>query len=63
MGQKWILDVLADLESFAAQNDLPAVAERLRETVEVALHEVSNATPGERAYDNNQRCAALSAKT
>ena len=63
MGKKWILDVLADLESFAAQNGLPAVAERLRETVEVALEEVTAAAPGERLNDSQQRCAAISAKT
>ena len=40
MGQKWIIDVLADLEAFARDNNLPNVADCLVETAKVARSEV-----------------------
>ncbi|RYH04566.1 hypothetical protein EU805_04200 [Salipiger sp. IMCC34102] len=40
MGQKWIIDVLDDLEAFARENDLPSVAGCLRDAVEAAKNEV-----------------------
>ncbi len=40
MGQKWIIDVLADLETFAWQNNLPLVADRMREAAIVASAEI-----------------------
>ena len=46
MGQKWIIDVLADLESFAAQNGLPLVADRMREAGIVASAEIAASNEG-----------------
>lgn len=40
MGQKWIIDVLADLEAFARDNNLPNVADSLSETAKVARSEI-----------------------
>lgn len=40
MGNKWILDVLTDLQTFAAQNDLPELATRLEETALIAGREI-----------------------
>lgn len=40
MGNDWIIDVLADLKSFAKANDLPALAGQLDETVLVASTEI-----------------------
>lgn len=37
----WILDVLADLKSFATANDLTDLAEQLDDTAIVALAEIS----------------------
>lgn len=37
----WILDVLADLKSFAAANDLAALAEQLEDTTLVAAAEIA----------------------
>ena len=39
MQSDWILDVLADLRSFALSNGLPALAEHLDDTAMVALAE------------------------
>jgi len=39
MRNDWILDVLADLRSFAASNDLPLLAEQLDDTALVAVAE------------------------
>ncbi|MBS1301341.1 hypothetical protein [Loktanella sp. SALINAS62] len=43
MGQRWIIDVLADLENFATQNGLPLVADRMREAAIVASAEIAAA--------------------
>ncbi|MEY1554540.1 hypothetical protein AB3Y40_02805 [Yoonia sp. R2331] len=40
MGHKWIIDVLADLESFAHQNKLPILAAELGKTARVASAEI-----------------------
>lgn len=40
MGHEWIIDVLADLKSFAKQNDLPVLAVQLEETSLVASAEI-----------------------
>ena len=42
MQSDWILDVLADLKTFAAANGLPALAEQLDDTAIVALAEISD---------------------
>lgn len=41
MSKSWLLDVLADLKSFAAQNDLPIVAAQLDDLVVVAMAEIA----------------------
>ena len=46
MGQKWIIDVLADLESFASKNGLPLVADRMREAAVVAAAEIASVSEG-----------------
>ena len=47
MGNDWIIDVLADLRTFAQKNDLPLLAVQLEETALVAQAE--NAQLVERA--------------
>lgn len=46
MGHKWIIDVLADLKSFAQQNDLSLLAVQLEETALVASAEISSLPEG-----------------
>ena len=41
MKSEWILDVLADLKTFAASNGLPALAEQLNDTAIIAMAEIS----------------------
>ncbi|MFC6583534.1 hypothetical protein [Sulfitobacter aestuariivivens] len=41
MQSDWILDVLADLKTFALSRDLPALAEHLDDTALVALAEIA----------------------
>ena len=41
MGNDWIIDVLADLHSFADQNDMPLLCARLDEAMLVAAIEVA----------------------
>jgi hypothetical protein len=41
MKSDWILDVLADLKTFAAANGLPALAEQLNDTAIIAHAEIS----------------------
>ncbi len=50
MGNKWILDVLADLQNFAAQNDLPELAVCLGETAAVADREIKSSGVGVRSF-------------
>ena len=45
----WILDVLADLRSFAKSNDLPALAEQLADTMLVPAEELASQGGGPRA--------------
>lgn len=40
MGHDWIIDVLADLKSFASTNDLPLLASQLEETALLASAEI-----------------------
>jgi len=37
MADEWIIDVLSDLRNFARQNDLPALAVELDQTLAVAV--------------------------
>jgi len=41
MGHKWIIDVLADLKSFATQNDLILLADKLEQATQVASAEIT----------------------
>lgn len=41
MAQDWIVDVLADLRSFALQNNLKTLAEQLDDTLLVAATEIA----------------------
>lgn len=41
MQHDWILDVLADLKTFAQSNGLPGLAEQLDDTRHMALAEIS----------------------
>lgn len=43
MKNDWILDVLADLKSFAQTNGLPALADQLRATADLAAIEIASA--------------------
>lgn len=43
MQHDWILDVLVDLKNFARANGLPAVAEKLTETTDLAMIEIASA--------------------
>ncbi|SMX39133.1 hypothetical protein [Octadecabacter ascidiaceicola] len=40
MGQKWIIDVIADLRDFAERNGLPLLANQLEVTASVARTEI-----------------------
>ena len=46
MSNTWILDVLADLRSFALRNDLSALAEQLDDTTLVAATELASKEGG-----------------
>ena len=46
MGHKWIIDVLADLKSFAQANDLVLLADQLEQTANVASAEISSNSAG-----------------
>ena len=42
MGREWIIDVLADLRSFARENDLPLLTAQLEEAGFVAAVEIAS---------------------
>ena len=46
MGQKWIIDVIADLRAFADQNGLPLLAHQLDVTSTVAQAEIASMLEG-----------------
>ena len=46
MGQKWIIDVIADLRAFADQNGLPLLAHQLDVTSTVARAEIATMMEG-----------------
>ena len=41
MRSDWILDVLADIKTFALSNHMPALAEHLDDTAIIAMAEIS----------------------
>lgn len=46
MGNTWIIDVIADLKTFADQNDLPLLSRQLTETAKVAVAEITSTVGG-----------------
>jgi hypothetical protein len=48
MSNNWILDVLADLKSFALRNELHSLAEQLDDTTLVAATEIASLEGGAR---------------
>ena len=42
MGHEWIIDVIADLKSFAKTHDLPLLADQLEQTSLVASAEIGS---------------------
>ena len=46
MSNNWILDVLADLKSFALRNELSALAEQLDDTTLIAATEIATKEGG-----------------
>jgi len=46
MGRNWIIDVIADLQTFAQQNELPLLADELTKARTVAVVELSTTTEG-----------------
>lgn len=42
MGRNWIIDVLADLHTFAARNELPILAGELEKAKTVAVVEIGS---------------------
>ena len=59
MKNDWILDVLADLKSFAQTNGLPALADQLRATADLAAIEIASAE-AKAEVRNGDECATRS---
>ncbi len=51
METEWILDVLADLRTFAHQNGLPALAEQIDETCLLAAVEIASTAEGPAGHE------------
>ena len=58
MKNEWILDVIADLTTFARDNGMGALAEQLDDTRLIAAAELSLAEEGTHTYDG---CSAIAA--
>lgn len=56
MYNDWILDVLADLKSFALANDLGALAEQLEDTTLIAAAEIASQAAEAREQRNAGHC-------
>ncbi|KIN60176.1 hypothetical protein Z945_1143 [Sulfitobacter noctilucae] len=54
MRSDWILDVLADLKTFALSMDLPGLAEQLDDTALVAMAEIASLEERLQAQANGQ---------
>lgn len=57
MRSDWILDVLADLKTFALSIDLPVLAEQLDDTAIVALAEITSLEERMKPQANGQQRA------
>jgi hypothetical protein len=55
MRSDWILDVLADLKTFALSVDLPVLAEQLDDSALVALAEIASLEERTQARTHGQR--------
>lgn len=53
MSQDWIIDVLADLKSFAQKNQLDRLSEQLDDTIHVAVSELNDSASNQRSASNN----------
>ena len=53
MQHDWILDVLVDLKNFARANGLPALAEKLIETTDLAMIEIPSVEKRARSQHGN----------
>ncbi|MEM6618698.1 MAG: hypothetical protein AAF631_05285 [Pseudomonadota bacterium] len=53
MSQDWIINVLRDLRSFAARNDLAALADQLDDTIHVAVADMTAKTARQAAAAGN----------
>lgn len=60
MGHKWIIDVIADLRTFADQNDLPLLSHQLEVASNVAKAEIATVLEGvPRAANGNTNCYTI----
>jgi len=64
MGRDWIIDVLADLRSFARDNDLPLLTAQLEEArlvaeVEIASHPLVEPVSPQSDFDPLERTVPL----
>ena len=57
MRNDWILDVLADLKTFALSVELPALAEQLDDTAIVALAEIASLEERTQVHTHGQDTA------
>ncbi|QDC08810.1 hypothetical protein FHY55_05960 [Oceanicola sp. D3] len=60
MKHEWVLDVLADLRTYAERNKLTALEGKLLETIDVARHETGCAPAsfrGDASADGDGSCA------
>ncbi|OAN68978.1 hypothetical protein A8B82_04715 [Sulfitobacter sp. EhC04] len=57
MRSDWILDVLADLKTFALSSSLPALAEQLDDTALVAMAEIAALEQGTQGTVDGQDTA------
>ena len=65
MGRDWIIDVLADLRSFACNNDLPMLGAQLEEAELVAQVEIASGFAPEKRHhrSDNEPATDHGAKT
>ncbi|MGR3565982.1 MAG: hypothetical protein ACU0FH_07510 [Heliomarina sp.] len=54
MQNEWILDVLADLKTFAVANELAALAEQLDDTTMIAASELASKEKETRVHINGE---------
>ena len=59
MQHDWILDVLVDLKNFARANGLPAVAEKLTETTDLAMIEIASTEKRARSQHGSDNTLGL----